>query len=149
MMRGYWHDDELTAAVIDADGWLHTGDLGTIAADGNVRIVGRLKEMYIRGGYNVYPTEVEAVLADHPAITQIAVVGLPDPVLGEVGGAFVVAADPTTLPELADLQDWCRARIADYKAPDRLVVVDTLPVTPMHKIDKAALLAIYDTTEET
>ena len=71
MMRGYWRDPELTATVIDADGWLHTGDLGTIDADGNVRIVGRLKEMYIRGGYNVYPTEVEAVLADHPAIAQV------------------------------------------------------------------------------
>ena len=149
MMRGYWRDDELTATVIDADGWLHTGDLGTLAADGNVRIVGRLKEMYIRGGYNVYPTEVEAVLADHPAIAQVAVIGLPDPVLGEVGGAFVVATDPTAPPELADVRDWCRARIADYKAPDRLVVLDALPVTPMHKIDKAALRAIYDTTEET
>ena len=148
MMRGYWRDPELTATVIDADGWLHTGDLATIDADGNVRIVGRLKEMYIRGGYNVYPTEVEAVLADHPAIAQVAVVGLPDPVLGEVGGVFAVAADPAAPPELADLRDWCRARIADYKAPDRLVVVDALPVTPMHKIDKAALRAIYDTTEE-
>ena len=148
MMRGYWRDDELTATVIDADGWLHTGDLGTVGADGNVRIVGRLKEMYIRGGYNVYPTEVEAVLADHPAIAQVAVVGLPDPVLGEVGGAFAVAADPNVPPELTDLRDWCRARIADYKAPDRLVVVDALPVTPMHKIDKAALRAVYDTTEE-
>ena len=79
MMRGYWRDPELTATVIDADGWLHTGDLGTLDADGNVRIVGRLKEMYIRGGYNVYPTEVEAVLAEHPAVAQVAVVGLDDP----------------------------------------------------------------------
>ncbi len=149
MMRGYWRDDELTASVIDADGWLHTGDLGTLTADGNVRIVGRLKEMYIRGGYNVYPDEVEAVLSDHPAIAQVAVLGLPDPVLGEVGVAFVVAADPSAPPELADLRDWCRAQIADYKAPDRMVVVDALPVTPMHKVDKAALRAIYDTTEAT
>ncbi|MGZ6967223.1 MAG: class I adenylate-forming enzyme family protein [Acidimicrobiia bacterium] len=149
MMRGYWRDPDLTATVIDADGWLHTGDLGTLDADGLVRIVGRLKEMYIRGGYNVYPTEVEAVLSGHPAIARVAVVGLPDPVLGEVGGVFAVAADPANPPQLADLRDWCRARIADYKAPDRLVVVDELPVTPMHKVDKTALRATYETTEET
>jgi acyl-CoA synthetase (AMP-forming)/AMP-acid ligase II len=149
MMAGYWRDPELTATVIDSDGWLHTGDLATIDDDGVVRIVGRLKEMYIRGGYNVYPTEVEAVLADHPAIAQVAVVGLPDPVLGELGGAFTVAADRAHPPELANLREWCRARIADYKAPDRLVVVDELPVTPMHKVDKVALRATYEqlTTE--
>jgi acyl-CoA synthetase (AMP-forming)/AMP-acid ligase II len=142
MMRGYWQDPELTATVIDVDGWLHTGDLASIDGDGIVRIVGRLKEMYIRGGYNVYPAEVEAVLADHPAIAQVAVVGLPDPVLGERGGVFAVPTDPTSPPELADLRDWCQARIADYKAPDRLVVVDVLPVTAMHKVDKAALAAL-------
>lgn len=149
MMRGYWRDPDLTASVIDADGWLHTGDLGTLDADGVVRIVGRLKEMYIRGGYNVYPTEVEAVLAEHPAIARIAVVGLPDPVLGEIGGVFAVAADPAHPPELAELRDWSRARIADYKAPDRLVIVDELPVTAMHKVDKTALRTTYETTEET
>ncbi len=148
MMRGYWRDPELTATVIDADGWLHTGDLGTLEEDGNVRIVGRLKEMYIRGGYNVYPTEVEAVLADHPAVAQVAVVGLPDPVLGELGGVFAVPADPATPPQLGELREWCRARIADYKAPDRLVIVDALPVTAMHKVDKVALRATYETTEE-
>ena len=105
MMRGYWQDPELTATVVDADGWLHTGDLATIDGDGIVRIVGRLKEMYIRGGYNVYPAEVEAVLADHPAVAQVAVVGLPDPVLGELGGVFAVAADPAHPPELADLRE--------------------------------------------
>jgi acyl-CoA synthetase (AMP-forming)/AMP-acid ligase II len=149
IMCGYWRDDELTATVFDADGWLHTGDLGTVAADGNVRIVGRLKEMYIRGGYNVYPSEVEAVLSEHPAIAQVAVAGLPDPVLGEVGGVFAVAADPSAPPQLADLREWCKARIADYKAPDRLVVVDALPVTAMHKIDKAALRAHYDSATTT
>jgi acyl-CoA synthetase (AMP-forming)/AMP-acid ligase II len=149
MMRGYWRDPALTATVIDADGWLHTGDLGTVDDDGNVRIVGRLKEMYIRGGYNVYPSEVEAVLADHPQIAQVAVVGLADPVLGEIGGAFVVLADGATAPTIDELRAWCKTRIADYKAPDRLVVVDALPVTSMHKIDKAALLVAHTTTEET
>jgi acyl-CoA synthetase (AMP-forming)/AMP-acid ligase II len=146
MMAGYWQDPDLTATVIDPDGWLHTGDLGTVDADGNVRIVGRLKEMYIRGGYNVYPSEVEAVLADHPDIGQVAIVGLPDPVLGEIGGAFVVAVDPADPPALSDLREWCKARIADYKAPDRLVAVDELPVTAMHKVDKAALRAGYEST---
>jgi len=139
MMRGYWRDPELTATVIDADGWLHTGDLGWVGDDGNLRIVGRLREMYSRGGYNVYPAEVEAVLADHPAVTQAAVVGLADPVLGEIGGAFVVAADPATPPTLEELRAWCRERIADYKAPDRLSVMEVLPVTAMHKVDKQAL----------
>jgi acyl-CoA synthetase (AMP-forming)/AMP-acid ligase II len=148
MMRGYWHDDALTAEMIDAGGWLHTGDLGTVDGDGNVRIVGRLKEMYIRGGYNVYPTEVEAVLADHPAVAQVAVVGLPADVLGEIGGAFVVPVDPARPPALAEVREWCRDRIADYKAPDRLVVVTTLPVTHMHKVDKAALRAGYEETED-
>ena len=90
MMRGYWRDPELTATAIDADGWLHTGDLGRLRPDGNLVLAGRLKEMYIRGGYNVYPTEVEAVLTEHPAIARAAVIGGPDPVLGEIGVAFVV-----------------------------------------------------------
>jgi acyl-CoA synthetase (AMP-forming)/AMP-acid ligase II len=149
MMAGYWQDPELTATVIDADGWLHTGDLGTVDADGYLRIAGRLKEMYIRGGYNVYPTEVEAVLADHPAIAQVAVVGLPAPVLGEIGGAFVVPADSSRPPELEDVREWCRTRIADYKAPDRLVMVDELPLTAMHKVDKARLRARFDQMEAT
>ena len=148
MMRGYWRDDDLTRTVIDADGWLHTGDLGVVGADGNVRIVGRLKEMYIRGGYNVYPAEVEATLFDHPGVVQAAVLGYPDPVLGERGAAFVIAADPAAPPTLDDLRDWCRERIADYKAPDRLVLVDAFPVNATHKVDKAALAAQIDTTEQ-
>jgi acyl-CoA synthetase (AMP-forming)/AMP-acid ligase II len=137
MMRGYWRDLERTAEVVDADGWLHTGDLGTVGADGNLRIVGRLKEMYVRGGYNVYPAEVEGVLADHPAVGRVAVIGAPDPVLGEVGVAFVVPEGAA--PTLEELRSWSRERLADYKAPDRLEVVDDLPVTAMHKVDKQAL----------
>jgi acyl-CoA synthetase (AMP-forming)/AMP-acid ligase II len=141
MMKEYWRDPETTAATIDADGWLHTGDLGYVGTDGNLRIVGRLKEMYIRGGYNVYPAEVEATLTEHPAIAQAAVVGTPDPVLGERGTAFVVVEPGSGAPTLAELVEWCRARIADYKAPDRLVVVDAFPVNATHKVDKAALAA--------
>jgi acyl-CoA synthetase (AMP-forming)/AMP-acid ligase II len=138
MMRGYWRDPELTATVVDSDGWLHTGDLGVVGADGNLRIVGRLKDMYIRGGYNVYPDEVEAVLADHPGVARAAVLGAPDPVLGEIGVAFVVAADGE-LPTADELGAWCRARIADYKAPDHVIVVDDLPLTAMMKVDKHKL----------
>ena len=143
MMRGYWHDPHQTAQVIDRDGWLHTGDLGFVGGDGNLRLVGRLKELYIRGGYNVYPAEVEAVLVEHPDVAGAAVVGAPDPVLGEVGVAFVVpapGADPDALT-LAELRAWCRAHLADYKAPDRVQLVENLPITSMLKTDKRALAA--------
>ncbi|HYV59842.1 MAG TPA: AMP-binding protein [Acidimicrobiia bacterium] len=141
MMRGYWRDPARTAEVIDAGGWLHTGDLGVVGADGNLRIVGRLKEMYIRGGYNVYPAEVEAALVEHPAVTRAAVVGVPDPVLGEIGVAFVVPTARASPPTRDGLRAWCRDRLADYKAPDRLELVDELPLTSMHKVDKRALAA--------
>jgi acyl-CoA synthetase (AMP-forming)/AMP-acid ligase II len=148
-MIGYWRDPELTASVIDDDGWLHTGDLGMFGPDGNLRIVGRLKEMYIRGGYNVYPAEVEAVLTDHPAIARAAVVGAPDGDLGEIGVAFVVP-EPGAAVDTLDrdsLRAWCRERIADYKAPDRVVVLDELPLTSMQKIDKRALAERVTTKE--
>jgi acyl-CoA synthetase (AMP-forming)/AMP-acid ligase II len=141
MMGGYWRDPVRTAEVIDADGWLHTGDLGFVGDDDNLRLVGRLKDLYIRGGYNIYPAEVEAVLAEHPGVDRVAIVGAPDRVLGEVGVAFVVPApdaDPDTVT-IDALRAWSRARLADYKAPDRVVIVDDLPITPMLKIDKRAL----------
>ena len=141
MFKGYWRDPETTRAAVDGDGWLHTGDLGYVGADGNLRIVGRLKEMYIRGGYNVYPAEVEAVLADHPSVARAAVVGVPDPVLGEIGAAFVVPVAGPSPPDLDTLRGWCRDRLADYKAPDRLTVLDELPLTSMLKVDKRALAA--------
>jgi len=137
-MRGYWHDPERTAEVIDADGWLTTGDLGFLDERGYLTLVGRRSEMYIRGGYNVYPAEVERVLSEHGSVAQIAVLGIPDPVLGEIGAAFVVAA-PGASPQLDELRTFCKAALADYKAPDRLVVVDALPVTSVGKVDKRAL----------
>jgi len=111
-----------------------------VGHDGNLRIVGRLKEMYIRGGYNIYPVEVEAALAEHPAVDRVAVVGGPDPVLGEIGYAYVVPVAGTE-PTLEALRAWCKDRIADYKAPDRLELLDELPLTSMLKIDKRALTA--------
>ncbi len=138
--RRYWDDPEASAAVRASDGWVSTGDFGAVGEDGNLRLAGREHERYIRGGYNVYPAEVEAVLAGHPKVSAAVVVGAPDPVLGEVGVAVVVA-DPEDgeRPELGELRTWCRAHLADYKAPDAMVEVDALPLTPMMKVDRRAL----------
>jgi acyl-CoA synthetase (AMP-forming)/AMP-acid ligase II len=139
VMRGYWRDPETTSDVLDADGWLTSTDLGRLRDDGNIVLVGRLSDMYIRGGYNVHPLEVENVLAEHALVDRVAVVGLATPVIGEIGVAFVVPTEPTNPPTLDDLRAWICDRLADYKAPDRLVVVDALPLTAMMKIDKVAL----------
>lgn len=140
MMRGYWGDPERTAAVIGDDGWLTTGDQGILDENGYLTLVGRRSEMYQRGAYNVYPVEVEAVLADHPSVRQVAVVGRPDPVLGEIGVAFVVPADGSAV-SLDELRSWTRLAIADYKSPDLLEIVGGLPLTAMGKVDKRALAA--------
>ncbi|MFM8304856.1 MAG: class I adenylate-forming enzyme family protein, partial [Actinomycetota bacterium] len=147
MMRGYWRDPERTARAIDPDGWLHTGDLGRLRPDGNLVLTGRATEMYIRGGYNVYPTEVEAVLTEHPKVARAAVIGVPDPVLGAIGVAFVVP-ETGTVATLDALRTWCTDRIADYKAPDRVVVVEDLPVTAVGKLDKNALAARWSGSTE-
>ena len=137
MMRGYWSNDDATRAAVDGGGFFHTGDLGRLDADGNLHLAGRTKEMYIRGGYNVYPVEVEDVLREHPRVALVAVIGVPDDMLGERGRAIVVAnGDP---PTLDDLRQWVCARIADYKAPDELEVRTELPMTAMFKVDKRAL----------
>ncbi|HEX6477086.1 MAG TPA: AMP-binding protein, partial [Acidimicrobiales bacterium] len=140
VMRGYWGDPARTAEVLDADNWLTTGDLGRFDDVGNLVLVGRRSEMYIRGGYNVYPAEVEAVLGEHPGVDEVAVVGLPDPVLGQIGAAYVVPVPGAVPPTQDDLRDWCRRRLADYKAPDRLELRTELPLTSMLKVDKQALL---------
>jgi acyl-CoA synthetase (AMP-forming)/AMP-acid ligase II len=139
VMRGYWGDPELTAATVDADGWLTSTDLGVLRPDGNLVLVGRTSDMYIRGGYNVYPLEVENVLAEHPAVDRAAVIGLPAPVIGEIGVAFITVAPGAEPPALAELRAWVAERLADYKAPDRLELVDALPLTAMMKVDKVAL----------
>jgi acyl-CoA synthetase (AMP-forming)/AMP-acid ligase II len=145
VMRGYWKDPARTAEVLGPEGWLTTGDLGFLDERGYLTLVGRRSEMYIRGGYNVYPAEVERVLSEHSSVAQVAVLGVADPVLGEIGVAFVVAA-PDATPQLGDLRTFCKAALADYKAPDRLVVVEALPLTSVGKIDKR-LLAEYAAPE--
>jgi acyl-CoA synthetase (AMP-forming)/AMP-acid ligase II len=142
VMRGYWQDPPRSADVLGADGWLTTGDLGFLDARCYLTLVGRRSEMYIRGGYNVYPSEVERVLSEHPQVAQVAVLGAPDPVLGEIGVAFVVPAgapEGRGSPTLEELRTFCRNAVADYKAPDRLVVVDALPMTSVGKVDKRSL----------
>lgn len=141
VMRGYWKQPDATAEVLDAAGFYYTGDLGVLDADGYLKLVGRKKEMYIRGGYNVYPVEVEAVLGEHPRVAQVAVVGVPDPVLGERGVAFVVPRDAAAPPDPDEVRAFVKQHIADYKAPDRVIVCAELPLTPGMKVDKAALVA--------
>jgi acyl-CoA synthetase (AMP-forming)/AMP-acid ligase II len=138
VMRGYWRRPELTAEVL-RDGWLRTGDVGVLGDDGNLTLIGRHGDMYIRGGYKVHPGEVERALAGHPAVKQAAVVGRSAPVIGELGVAVVVPADAADPPTLADLRTHVAADLADYKAPDELLVVDELPLTAMLKPDRIAL----------
>lgn len=141
-MSGYWNDPAATRATIDSDGWVHSGDLGSTDADGYLTFRGRSKEMFVRGGYNVYPIEVENVLLEHPAIVRAAVVGAPDDRLGEIGVAFVEldASLKAPAPTLADVRAHVGAHLADYKRPDRLVV-GPIPLTAMLKPDKASLIA--------
>jgi acyl-CoA synthetase (AMP-forming)/AMP-acid ligase II len=132
-------DPVSTAAVRSADGWITTGDFGVRDEAGNLRLVGRANDLYLRGGYNVFPAEVEDVLAGHPAVARVAVVGGADPVLGQVGVAFVELRPGAEPPDLDELRARCRRVLADYKAPDALVVLDALPLTPMMKVDTRAL----------
>lgn len=140
VMAGYWRDPEATAATL-VDGWLRTGDLGYLDPDGCLRLAGRRKEMYIRGGYNVYPMEVEAVLATHPGVADVAVAPRPDPVMGEIGVAVVVPRDPAEPPRLEDLRAHARERLSAHKLPEALRVVDALPLTTGQKLDRRALAA--------
>ena len=140
IMAGYHDAPEQTAAALDDEGWWYSGDLATLDADGYLRIVGRQKDMYIRGGYNVYPAEVEAVLETHPAVVSAAVVGYADAVLGERGRAFLVTRAGTL--DRDDVTNHCRSQLADYKLPDDLRFVDELPLIGPGKVDRAALAAL-------
>jgi acyl-CoA synthetase (AMP-forming)/AMP-acid ligase II len=144
VMRGYWRDPDRTAEVLSPDGWLLTGDYGYLDDNGNIVLAGRTSEMYIRGGYNVYPIEVERVLAEHPKVSTAAVIGRKAAVIGEIGVAFVVPADPSSPPSLEELRAAVKADLADYKAPDELVIVDALPLTSVMKVDKLALHAMLE-----
>lgn len=142
VMLGYIGNPEATAEAIDADGWLHTGDIGVLDAAGNIKITDRLKDMFITGGFNVYPAEVEAILAGHSSVAQASVVGIPDERMGEVGAAFVIprAGAPLDREELADeLIAWSRDNMANYKVPRTVEVVDSLPMNASNKVLKYEL----------
>ena len=133
VIPGYWEDEESTAEALSADGWLSTGDIGYVDEDGYLFIVDRKKDVIIRGGYNVYPREVEEVLYAHPDILEVAVVGVPHRTLGEEVAALVVGR-PGTVPEPVDIRAYARDRVAAYKYPRRVLVVDSLPKGPTGKI---------------
>jgi acyl-CoA synthetase (AMP-forming)/AMP-acid ligase II len=139
-MTCYWRDDEQTRAAFTADGFVRTGDLGWIDDRGRLRLVGRSKEMYVRGGYNVYPVEVESVLSTHPDVAAVAVVPRADDVMGEVGVAAVVPRDPRRPPSLEDLRSFAAPHIASYKLPEAVQLVDALPLTAGEKVDRRALV---------
>jgi acyl-CoA synthetase (AMP-forming)/AMP-acid ligase II len=140
VMRGYFEDPEATAAAFDDDGFLHTGDLGRFDADGSLRIVGRLRDMFIVGGFNAYPAEIENLLLRHDAIAQAAVIGVADARLGEVGMAFVVLRPgAATTPE--QIIEWARAEMANFKVPRAVEIVAELPVNATGKVVKDELRA--------
>jgi acyl-CoA synthetase (AMP-forming)/AMP-acid ligase II len=139
VMTGYWRDPAATRAAFTGDGFVRTGDLGWVDERGRLHLVGRTKEMYVRGGYNVYPVEVESVLSTHPDVAAVAVVPKPDPVMGEVGVAAVVARDPTRPPTLDALRAHAGAALARYKLPEALRIVEALPLTAMDKVDRRVL----------
>jgi acyl-CoA synthetase (AMP-forming)/AMP-acid ligase II len=138
VMRGFVNDPEATAEAIDADGWLHTGDIGTLDADENLRITDRKKDMFIVGGFNAYPAEIEGMLLEHPAVGQVAIVGAPDTRMGEVGYAFVVPRHGATV-DPDELLAWSREKMANYKVPRHVEVVEALPLNASGKVLKYEL----------
>jgi fatty-acyl-CoA synthase len=135
VMRGYWEDEQRTREAIDPAGWMHTGDLATIDAEGYCNIVGRVKDMLIRGGENVYPREIEEYLLRHPAVQDVQVFGVPDPKYGEEVCAWIVARRGQALDE-QQVRDFCRGQIAHYKAPRYVRIVDAFPLTATGKAQK-------------
>jgi fatty-acyl-CoA synthase len=138
-MRGYFEMPDATAATIDADGWLHTGDLGSMDGRGYLRITGRLKDVIIRGGENIHAREIEELLARHPKVAEVAVLGVPDPHWGELVGAVVLADPEGVAPTVGELHAHCRANLAPFKTPKLWYFVDDLPLTPSGKVQKFVL----------
>lgn len=133
-MKGYWDDPERTSDAVQ-NGWMHTGDLATIDDEGYCRIIGRSKDMLIRGGENVYPAEIEEFLITHPNISQAQVFGLPDPKYGEEVAVWIILQSGAKMTE-DELRDWCRGRIAHYKVPRYVCFVEEMPMTVTGKPQK-------------
>jgi acyl-CoA synthetase (AMP-forming)/AMP-acid ligase II len=138
----YWNQPDATAKALSADGWLRTGDAGYLDEDGFLFICDRIKDMICSGGENVYPAEVEAVLSGHPAVAEVAVIGVPDPVWGEAVKAVVVARSGHAI-DPAELVGHCRTHLAGFKVPKSIDVVETLPRNPSGKVVKTDLRAPY------
>ena len=138
VMKGYLDDPEQTAEAIDADGWLHTGDIGVMDERGYVDITDRVKDMFINGGFNAYPAEIEDLMLRHPDIAQVAVVGVPDERMGEVGMAFVVPRTGSQ-PDPDEIIAWCKGEMANYKVPRYVQIVDELPLNASGKVLKYEL----------
>jgi fatty-acyl-CoA synthase len=134
-MKGYDQDPDATSRAIDHEGWLHTGDLATMRPDGYFRITGRLKDMIIRGGENIYPREVEEFLYTHPKIADVQIVGLPDERLGETVAAWIKLKAGETASE-EEIREYCKGRIAHFKIPHQIRFVDSFPMTVTGKIQK-------------
>ncbi len=140
VMSHYLDDDEASAATLSPEGWLRTGDIGIVDEHGLLRIVGRAKDMFIVGGFNAYPAEIENALRRHPAIRDAAVIGVPDARLGEVGMAFVVTV-PGAQVSAPDIISWCREQMANYKVPRAVELIDELPLNATGKVEKQQLRA--------
>ncbi|MCA9626981.1 MAG: FadD3 family acyl-CoA ligase [Myxococcales bacterium] len=138
VMRGYFHDEAATREAIDAEGWLHTGDIGILDERGYVRITDRKKDMFIMGGFNCYPAEIENLMLSHPELVSVAVIGVPDERMGEVGMAFVVRRTDSSL-DAETLRAWCREHLANYKVPRHFQLVDALPMNATGKVTKFVL----------
>ena len=138
VMTGYWNDPERTAAAIDADGWMHTGDLAVMDDDGYVEIVGRIKDMVIRGGENIYPREIEEFLYTHPDVEDVQVIGVPDPKYGEELVAWIKPRSGSALTDEA-VRDFCRGTIAHFKVPRYVKFVDEFPMTVTGKVRKVEM----------
>jgi acyl-CoA synthetase (AMP-forming)/AMP-acid ligase II len=138
VMRGYFDDEAATAAAIDPDGWLHTGDIGVLCPDGNLRITDRLKDMFVVGGFNAYPAEIEQTIARHPAVSEAAAIGVPDARLGEVCRAYVIPRRGAAVTE-EEILAFCRERLANFKVPRSVRFVDALPRNASGKVLKYEL----------
>src|SRR5262249_12779444 len=139
VFAGYWNRPDATAGAFSPDGWFKTGDLGWVSDDGYYTITGRARELIISGGYNIYPREVEEVLAAHPAVAEVAVLGAPDADLGEQVVAVVVPRGDAPAPSAAELVAFCRERLASYKKPRRVVFAEALPRNALGKVQKHLL----------
>ena len=138
LLAGYFRDPQATADACTPDGWFRAGDVVKVRPDENLEIVGRLRETFISGGFDIYPREVEIAIEAHPDVAMVAALGVPDETFGEVGDAFV-EPKPGTAPEGTVLRKWCRERLANYKVPKRFEVRAELPRLPIGKIDKQTL----------